>query len=122
MKAMEIININSKFSLIEEYWNPKIVGELNNQHVKLAKIKGEFMMHKHDEEDELFLVIKGELNIELKEKIVSIKEGEFVIIPKGVYHKPYSKEECSILLFEPVSTINTGTVINEFTHKNPEKI
>lgn len=102
------INLTSKLDLIQDYWDPKIVGALNEQFVKLAKIKGEFDWHKHDNEDELFLLIKGNFQIELRDKMIDISEGEFVIIPKGIEHRPIAKEEAHILLFEPQTTINTG--------------
>lgn len=109
------INLKSKFNLIDKFWTPKIVGELNNQYVKIAKFKGEFVMHNHKDEDELFFVINGTLNIELPNKLIELKSGEFIIIPKGVNHKPYSKDEVSVLLFEPKSTLNTGNINNQLT-------
>ncbi len=119
---IEKVNLEDKFKTFSKYWTPKIVGELNEQYVKIAKFKGEFVMHKHDNEDELFFVIKGVLSIELLEKTIEIKEGEFVIIPKGVKHKPYSKEEVEVLLFEPTSTLNTGNKNNKMTVSHLEKI
>ena len=116
------VNFESKFNLINKFWVPKIVGELNEQHVKIAKFKGEFVMHNHQDEDELFFVINGTLYIELKNKVIELKPGEFVVIPKGIDHKPYSKDEVSVLLFEPKSTLNTGTINNEFTMPNLKKI
>ena len=121
-KEINKVNLKSKFDLINNFWSPKIVGELNGQHVKIAKFKGEFVMHKHQNEDELFFVINGTLYIELKNKVLELKSGEFVVIPKGVNHKPYSKDEVSVLLFEPKSTLNTGNVNNEFTISNIKKI
>jgi len=111
------VNLTEKFNLIKEYWKPAIAGKLNGQLVKLAKLKGEFTWHKHEMEDELFMVIEGELKIELEAEILEIGEGEFVIIPKGVLHKPIAEEEVKVLLFEPESTINTGDTENEFTVK-----
>ncbi len=121
---MEInkVNLKEKFNAFTEYWTPKIVGELNRQYVKVAKFKGEFVMHHHENEDELFFVIKGVLNIELLDKTLEIKEGEFVIIPKGVKHKPFAKEEVEVLLFEPASTLNTGNKNNELTVNELEKL
>ena len=121
---MEItkVNLNSKLETFNEYWTPKIVGELNNQHVKIAKLKGEFVMHKHDEEDELFYVIDGKLFIELTDKTLELNSGEFVIIPKGVEHKPYAPEEVSVMLFEPTSTLNTGNAKSDLTVSNLDKI
>ena len=116
------VNLKEKLNTFTDYWNPKVVGELNNQLVKIAKFKGEFVMHHHENEDELFFVIKGVLNIELKDKTIEINEGEFVIIPKGVEHKPYSKEEVEVLLFEPASTLNTGNTINDLTISELEKL
>lgn len=115
---MNKININEKFSLFTEYWSPKIVGELNGQSVKLAKFKGEFVWHKHDDEDEMFMVIKGLLKIEFRDKIETISENEFIIVPKGVEHKPVAEEEVWIMLFEPATTLNTGDTENELTKHN----
>lgn len=121
---MEIkkINLAEKFSLFTEHWSPKIVGELNQQQVKIAKLKGEFVMHKHDNEDELFMVIEGTLFIELEDKTIELNEGEFVIIPKGINHKPFAPEEVKVLLFEPASTLNTGEVTNHLTTKNLDRL
>ncbi|MFD0796874.1 cupin domain-containing protein [Maribacter chungangensis] len=121
---MEIkkINITHKFSSFDDYWSPKIVGELNNQLVKLAKFKGEFVMHHHENEDELFYVIDGELYIELNNKTLYLQAGEFVVIPKGVSHKPYAPEEVHVLLFEPAATLNTGNVNNSLTVSDPNTI
>ena len=119
---MEKVNLAEKFSLFNDYYNPRIVGELNNQHVKLAKLKGEFVWHKHDMEDELFLVIKGTLKMELRDKTIVINEGEFLVVPHGVEHKPVADEETHILLFEPATTLNTGDVENEMTRKELEKL
>lgn len=119
---MDKININEKFSLFSDYWNPRIVGELNGQHVKLAKLKGEFVWHHHQHEDEMFLVVKGELEMQFREKTVMLREGEFIIVPKGVEHRPVAKNEVSLMLFEPASTLNTGDVKNEFTKNNLESI
>lgn len=107
---MKKINLAEKFNLFTEYWSPRIVGELNGQYVKLAKFKGEFVWHSHANEDELFLVIKGTLKIELRDKLVTINEGEFYIVPKGVEHKPMANEEAHIMLLEPKSTEQTGGV------------
>lgn len=107
---MEKINLSDKFNLFNEYWAPRIVGELNGQYVKLAKFKGEFVWHNHANEDELFLVIKGTLKIELKNKSITLKEGEIYIVPKGVEHKPVADEEVHVLLLEPKSTEQTGGV------------
>jgi mannose-6-phosphate isomerase-like protein (cupin superfamily) len=114
-KNMNTINLSQKFDLFHEHWSPRIVGELNDSYVKLAKLKGEFVWHKHDEEDELFLVVKGRLLIKLRDRDLWIDEGEFVIIPKGVEHCPVAEEEVQVLLLEPKSTRNTGDVENERT-------
>lgn len=119
---MEVINIAEKFSLFSDYFNPRIIGELNGQHVKVGKLKGEFTWHSHDNEDELFLVIKGLLRIEFRDKTVEISEGEFIIVPKGVQHKPVADEEVHVLLFEPATTLNTGNVENEFTKPILQKL
>src|SRR5687767_9778697 len=112
---IEKVNLAQKFTLFQEHWSPKIVGELNDSHVKLVKVKGEFIWHHHEVEDELFLVIKGRLVIKLRERDIALEEGEFVIIPKGVEHKPVAEEECYLLLLEPKTTLNTGTEQNERT-------
>ena len=119
---MEKVNLAEKLSLFNDYYNPRIVGELNNQHVKLVKLKGEFVWHKHDVEDELFLIIKGTLKMELIDKTIEINEGEFFIVPHGVEHKPVADEETHILLFEPATTLNTGDVENDMTRKELEKL
>ena len=116
------INIEQKLSLFNDHWNPRIIGELNKQHVKLAKIKGEFIWHKHDEEDEMFLVLKGTLKIEFRDRIETIHENEMIIVPKGVEHRPIAEKEVSIMLFEPATTINTGDLENERTRKNLESL
>ena len=112
---MEKVNLADKFSLFQEYWSPKIVGELNDSHVKLVKLKGEFVWHHHENEDELFLVVKGHLLIKLRDRDIWLDEGEFTIIPKGVEHLPIADEEVHVLLLEPKSTLNTGNVQNERT-------
>lgn len=109
---MEKVIVENKLALFTEYWAPKIVGELNGQHVKLVKIKGEFVFHKHENEDELFFVLKGSVNMEFENHKVQLNEGEFLIVPRGVLHRPFAEEECSILLFEPSSTLNTGDALN----------
>jgi len=118
----EPINIEKKLSLFNDHWNPRIVGELNKQHIKLAKIKGEFIWHKHDHEDEMFLVLKGTLKIEFRDRTEIIRENEIIIVPKGVEHRPIAEKEVSIMLFEPATTINTGDLDNERTRKNLEAI
>ena len=112
---MQIINIAQKFSLFNEYWSPRIVGELNDSHIKLAKLHGEFIWHRHENEDELFLVVKGKLLIKLRDRDLWLNEGELVIIPKGVEHCPVADEEVHVMLLEPKSTLNTGDQQNERT-------
>jgi mannose-6-phosphate isomerase-like protein (cupin superfamily) len=112
---IEKINLNQKFEQINDYWNPKIAGELNGQHIKLAKFKGEFIWHKHDFEDEMFLIVKGKFTMEFRDYSVELFENDFLIVPRGVEHRPVALEEVSVLLFEPVSTINTGDINNERT-------
>jgi mannose-6-phosphate isomerase-like protein (cupin superfamily) len=119
---MEKVNIREKLGQFNDYWNPRIIGELNNQHVKAVKLKGEFVWHHHDHEDELFLVIKGKLKMEFRDKIVEINEGEFIVVPRKVEHKPVADNEVEILLFEPATTLNTGNVENQLTRKELEKI
>jgi mannose-6-phosphate isomerase-like protein (cupin superfamily) len=119
---MEKVNLAQKFSLFQDYWSPKIVGELNDSYVKLAKLKGEFVWHHHEAEDELFLVVKGRLLIKLRERDVWLEEGEFLIIPKGVEHLPVAEDEAQVLLLEPKSTLNTGNVQNERTVTSLEQI
>lgn len=115
-------NINKIFSKIYEYWSPHIVGELNGQHVKAAKFKGQFPMHHHDNEDEMFLVVKGEIEIKFSNYTKHVNEGEFIIIPKGIEHSPSSNEEAWVLLFEPATTLNTGNKQNEYTKQNLKTI
>ena len=112
---MQKVIIEDKFNLFSEYWSPKIVGELNGQHIKLAKLKGEFVWHKHDEEDEMFLVIDGVLKMELKDKTIVINKNEFLIVPKGTEHRPVADSEVLVMLFEPATTLNTGNTENEMT-------
>ena len=112
---IEKVNLTQKFGLFQDTWSPKIVGELNDAYVKLAKLKGEFVWHHHEAEDELFLVVKGKLLIKLRDRDLWLEEGEFVIIPKGVEHMPVAEEEVHIVLIEPKSTLNTGNVQNERT-------
>jgi len=116
------VNITEKLSLINEYWSPKIAGELNGQLVKLVKFKGEFTWHHHENEDEMFLVVKGKFRMEMKDTSVDVNEGEYIIIPRGVEHKPVADEEVHVLLFEPASTLNTGNVKNEFTKEDLQTI
>ena len=117
-----MVNLADKLGLIDEYWSPKIVGELNGQHVKLAKLAGEYLWHRHEDEDELFLVVSGRLTIKFSKEDVILKEGEFLIVPRGVDHKPVATDEAHVLLFEPMSTLNTGNVRGERTIETLEWI
>lgn len=119
---MSVINLKEKFDLFSDYWTPKKIGELNGQQILLAKLKGEFVYHKHDDEDELFLVQKGSLDIVMKDKTVTLNAGECYIVPKGVAHKPVAKEEVHLLLFEPLSIKHTGDVIADITVNTYESI
>jgi mannose-6-phosphate isomerase-like protein (cupin superfamily) len=112
---MEKVNLHQKFDLFSEFWTPKIAGELNDQYVKLAKTKGEFVWHTHDKEDEFFLVVKGSLTIELRDQEIKLDEGEFCIVPRGVEHKPFSEQEAHVLVFEPKVTRHTGNVKSDMT-------
>jgi mannose-6-phosphate isomerase-like protein (cupin superfamily) len=119
---MDKVNLSQKFDQIEEFWSPRIVGELNKQVVKIARIEGEFIWHKHEEQDEFFLVVKGEMVIRLRDRDVDLKEGEFFVVPRGVEHKPAAEEEAHILMFEPAGTLNTGDVRDERTIDEVERI
>jgi len=119
---IEKVNLAQKFGLFSDHWSPKIAGELNDSHVKLVKVKGEFVWHHHDHEDELFLVIKGRLVIRLQDGDVELNEGEFVVIPRGVEHQPYAEEEAQLLLLEPKTTLNTGNVQGERTVTDLQRI
>jgi mannose-6-phosphate isomerase-like protein (cupin superfamily) len=121
-EKLDRIHLKEKLDLIDQYWNPKIIAELNGQYVKLAKVKGEFIWHSHEGEDELFYVLKGFLEIQLPEEVIYLKEGDLVVIPRGVQHKPVAGEETHIMLFEPVKTKHTGTVKDERTVEYPEWI
>lgn len=120
---MEKVNLIQKLSLFSDHWSPKIVGELNGQQVKLVKLKGEFVWHKHDVEDELFLVISGILRMEFRDRTEMIGPGEFIIVPKGVEHKPVAdSDEVSVMLFEPASTLNTGDAESDFRKDRLDRI
>jgi mannose-6-phosphate isomerase-like protein (cupin superfamily) len=119
---MQKINLAEKFSLFTEHWSPKIVGELNNQHVKLVKFQGEFTWHHHDQEDELFYVVNGSFDMMLQNETITVNKGEFIIIPRGVEHKPFAKEEVEVMLFEPATTLNTGNVENEKTVNHLQRL
>jgi len=119
---MDKVNIAQKFAQIHEYWKPYIAAELNGQQVKLDKLKGEFVFHHHENEDEMFLVVKGRFRMEFRDRNIWIEEGEFIVVPRGVEHRPVADEECWILLFEPASTLNTGNVVNERTLRELERV
>ena len=116
------VNLSSKFSEIHEHWQPHIAGELNGQLVKLVKFQGEFVWHHHDNEDEMFFVVKGQFRMEFQDRAVTIGEGEFIVVPRGVEHKPVADEECWVMLFEPASTLNTGNVVNERTVRELKRV
>lgn len=112
---MQKVNLKDKLDLFDDLWSPKIVGELNGQYVKVVKFRGEYVWHAHENEDELFLVLDGEMDLHLRDRTVSLKPGEFFIVPRGVEHKPVADKICGVLLFEPASTRNTGDVDHEYT-------
>jgi mannose-6-phosphate isomerase-like protein (cupin superfamily) len=119
---METVNLQAKFGKFTEYWKPKIIGELNDSYVKAVKFKGDFVWHHHDHEDELFLVVKGTMRMKFREREELVREGEFIVVPKGVEHCPVADQEAHILLLEPKSTLNTGNVTNERTVAQLERI
>ena len=119
---MQKVNLAQKLALIEEFWSPAIVAGLNGQHVKLGKIKGTFDWHFHENEDELFLVIKGSFDLEFRDRIITLHEGEFFVAPRGIEHRPVAEKEAHILLFEPASTLNTGNVVTEKTKMDLKRI
>ena len=125
---MQKVNLSEKFSLFTEHWSPKIVGELNGNQtgkpwlVKLVKFKGPFHFHFHEQEDELFYVVKGSFDMEFRDKTITIQEGEFIIVPRGIEHRPHAKEEAEVMLFEPASTLNTGNTENEKTISDLESL
>jgi mannose-6-phosphate isomerase-like protein (cupin superfamily) len=117
---IEKVSISKKMSLFEDLWNPRIVGELNGQYIKIVKAQGTFEWHKHEYEDEMFLVIQGAFNMELRDKTIEIEQGEFIIIPKGIEHRPVAEEEVQIMLFESANTVNTGE--NQESERTRRKI
>jgi mannose-6-phosphate isomerase-like protein (cupin superfamily) len=119
---MERVNLAEKFAVIREHWSPKIAGELNGQHVKLVKFAGAFEWHRHAAEDEMFLVVKGRFTMELRGERIEVGEGEFLIVPRGVEHRPVAEREVEVLLFEPAGTVNTGDVVSERTVRELERI
>lgn len=116
------ISLAEKFSRFDQQWQPKIIAELNGQHVKLARLKGEFVWHQHEREDELFLVVRGRLRMEFRDGVVEVGPGEMIVVPRGVEHRPVAPEEVELMLFEPAGTLNTGTTRNERTVEDPEWI
>ena len=119
---MTKVNLAEKLAVFDDHWNPRIVGELNGQHVKLVKFRGEFVWHRHEYEDELFLVVKGRFRMEFRDRQVGLEEGEFLVVPRGVEHRPVADEEVHVLLFEPAGTRNTGDMTDERTVAEPERL
>jgi mannose-6-phosphate isomerase-like protein (cupin superfamily) len=119
---MEKVNLREKLALFSDHWNPRVVGELNGQHVKLVKFQGEFVWHDHAAEDELFLVVRGSFRMDFRDRSVTLKEGEFVIVPRGVEHRPVAEQEVEVLLFEPAEIKHTGDVESELTVHEFERI
>jgi mannose-6-phosphate isomerase-like protein (cupin superfamily) len=119
---MEKVNLQEKLSQFSDHWKPHIVGELNGQFAKLVRFQGEFVWHHHDDEDEMFLVVKGRFRMELRDRHIWLEEGEFLIVPRGVEHRPVAEQEAHVLLFEPASTLNTGNVRNERTLERLQRI
>jgi mannose-6-phosphate isomerase-like protein (cupin superfamily) len=116
------VNLADKLAAFSGHWQPRVVGELNGQHVKLVKFSGPFVWHRHEQEDELFLVIRGGFRMELRDGVIELGEGEFLIVPRGVEHRPVAEDEVHVLLFEPAGTLNTGNVRNERTVDEPERV
>ena len=112
---METINLASKLSLFSEYWSPKVIAELNGQQIKVVKFKGDFLWHHHEHEDELFLVLRGRLRMDFRDRQAWLEPGELIVVPRGIEHRPCAEEEVHVLLFEPTTTLNTGNVVNERT-------
>ena len=120
--SLDKVNLNDKFSQFSDHWNPRIVGELNGQQVKLAKFSGSFIWHAHEHEDEFFLVVKGSFRMELQDKTVELKEGDFMVVPKGTQHRPVAEQEAHVLMFEPASTVNTGDIESVLTKTKLERL
>ncbi|WP_242338563.1 MULTISPECIES: cupin domain-containing protein [unclassified Anaeromyxobacter] len=119
---MEKVNLGEKLALVDDFWHPRVVAELNGQHVKVVKLAGPFVWHQHEREDELFLVVRGELRMELRDRSIELREGELLVVPRGVEHRPVAEREVEVLLFEPAGTLNTGNVRDERTVDAPERI
>ena len=122
MDAMDKVTLTSKFASFSDHWSPKIVGELNGQHVKIVKFVGEFVWHHHDHEDEMFLVHRGRFRMELRDREIELRAGDFLIVPRGVEHRPVADEEVEVLLFEPAGTLNTGNVQSDRTVTEPARL
>ena len=122
LDSIEKVNVAQKLALFDEHWSPKIVGELNGQHIKLVKFLGEFVWHHHDDEDEMFLVVDGRFKMEFRDRAVWLEEGEFIVVPRGIEHRPVAEREVSVMLFEPASTLNTGNVTDEMTVAELDRI
>src|SRR5512143_443616 len=121
-ERIEKVNLAEKLALIHDHWKPRIAAELNGQQVKLVKFAGPFVWHQHENEDEMFLVVRGTFRMEFRERVVELREGEFIVVPHGTEHRPVAENEASVLLFEPSTTLNTGNVRNERTVERPERI
>jgi mannose-6-phosphate isomerase-like protein (cupin superfamily) len=119
---VEKISLAEKLSQFSDHWNPRIIGELNGQHVKLVKFQGEFVWHHHEHEDELFLVVRGQFHMDFRDRAVTLREGEMIVVPRGVEHRPVADEEVAVLLFEPASTLNTGNVQDTRTRTELQRI
>lgn len=119
---MTKVSLREKLAQFAEHWSPKIVAELNGQHVKVVKLKGEFVWHHHAGEDELFLVLEGTLHLEFRDRTVTLRPGEMIVVPRGVEHRPVAPEEAAVLLFEPAGTLNTGNVVSDRTVDDPERL
>lgn len=119
---MRKVNLREALARFDTRWDPKIIGELNGQQVKLVKLEGEFVWHSHAEEDELFLVLEGSLDMQFRDRVVTVEAGEFIIVPRGTEHRPVAEREAHVLLFEPASTVNTGNVMSDRTVRDPERL
>ncbi|WP_242359842.1 cupin domain-containing protein [Anaeromyxobacter sp. SG17] len=119
---MDKVNLGEKLALVDDFWHPRVVAELNGQHVKVVKLAGPFVWHQHEREDELFLVLRGVLRMELRDRSIELREGELIVVPRGVEHRPVAEREVEVLLFEPAGTLNTGNVRDERTVDAPERI
>ena len=121
-KEIRVVNLNEKFDSFSDHWNPRVIGELNGQMVKIARFKDEFVMHQHEHEDEMFFVVEGKLIMEMEDQTLEVNEGEFLIVPRGTNHLPKAEGEAKIMMFEPASTLNTGNVVNDKTVSNLKRL